>query len=107
MRSGGLFSVFDQFYLIALWGVNESKAAAGAIRGAVRKGIAQGGGVRGKGFDIIDLEGEVGEVRAKGNRPAGGVGTDLDEFLAIRRAKEDELGDLCRLARREARVEAR
>lgn len=92
MRSGGLFSVFDQFYLIALWGVNESKATTGAIRGAVRKGIAQGGGMSGKRLEVIDFESEVCEVGAEGDWAAGGVGADLDEFLAIRRAKEDELG---------------
>jgi hypothetical protein len=63
----------------------------GAV-GAVGEGVALRRGVAGKGIDVIHLEREVGEVRPDDHGAARVVFADFDQFLALGRLEEDELG---------------
>ncbi len=48
--------------------------------------------MRGKGFHVVDLEGEVGEVRPDLNGATAVELADFDQLLALRRLQEHEFG---------------
>ena len=84
--------VLDEFDFVAFGRVDEGERAAGAFGGAVGEWVAFGCGVLGEGFDVLDFEGEVGEVGAEGDLAAGWETADFNEFLAVRRFKENKFG---------------
>ncbi len=60
-----------------------SAAGAGPV-GAIGEGVAHRGGMLRKGFEVIHLKCEVGQVRPDHYRAAGVVLANLDQFLALR-----------------------
>lgn len=89
---GGLGVALDEFDFVTFRSVDEGEDAAGALRGAVAEGVTLGGGVFGEGFEVFYLKGEVGEVGAYGDRAAGRIVGDFDEFFAFGCFEENEFG---------------
>ena len=59
---------------------------------AVAEGISLCGGLLGKGLQIRDGKGEVGQIRADLHRSAGIVLADLDLLVALRCLEKHKLG---------------
>ena len=91
--------MLDQLHFVTLGGVDEGDdRARGSVMRAVAQRIAFGRGFPGKGLQIRDLEGEMGEVRPYHHRAAGVVLADLDFLGASGGLQKDQLGPASALA---------
>jgi hypothetical protein len=84
----------DEFDFVAFGGVNEGEVGAGGFAdgGAVGVGYAFGGEVFAEFFEVVHLEGEVGEVGLDFDGAGAGVAGDFEEVVGVGGAEEGDFG---------------